>query len=157
MGVFGKAARYSLSACALWWREGDNAVFNRIVLRLRERLGIDLMGARVRAAERSLNSISSVVSTWTVTSWIEHAKLDKTPLVSVILPTRNRSALLRRAVGSVRAQTYPDWEIVVVDDGSTDDTPAVIEQLCGELGSERLRAVRIPTAAFARRATEDWP
>ncbi len=44
------------------------------------------------------------------------------PSVSVIIPTRNRSALLRRALESVGAQTRPPQEIIVVDDGSTDDT-----------------------------------
>ena len=44
------------------------------------------------------------------------------PSVSVVIPTRNRSALLRRALESVGAQTRPPKEIIVVDDGSTDDT-----------------------------------
>jgi len=45
------------------------------------------------------------------------------PLVSVIIPTYNRSEMLKRALESVRAQTFPDYEIVVIDDGSEDDTP----------------------------------
>ena len=49
-----------------------------------------------------------------------------TPKISVIIPTYNRAALLPRAVGSVLAQTYADFELLIVDDCSTDDTPAVI-------------------------------
>lgn len=45
-----------------------------------------------------------------------------TPLVSVILPTYNRLPYLREAVASVFAQTYPHWELIVVDDGSADGT-----------------------------------
>ncbi|TYZ14318.1 glycosyltransferase family 2 protein [Hymenobacter lutimineralis] len=44
------------------------------------------------------------------------------PLVSVIIPTYNRSALLVKALASVRAQTYPAIQLIVVDDGSTDNT-----------------------------------
>ncbi|MGA3316330.1 MAG: glycosyltransferase [Candidatus Korobacteraceae bacterium] len=44
------------------------------------------------------------------------------PTVSVIIPTFNRSALLPKAIESVLAQTYTDYELIVIDDGSTDDT-----------------------------------
>ncbi|HVE71685.1 MAG TPA: glycosyltransferase family A protein [Thermoanaerobaculia bacterium] len=51
------------------------------------------------------------------------------PLVSTIIPVFNRAAMLREAVASVLAQTYRPIEILIVDDGSTDDTPAVAEEL----------------------------
>lgn len=51
------------------------------------------------------------------------------PLVSVVIPTYDRLALLRDAVESVRAQTFADWELVVVDDGSTDGTLEYLDAL----------------------------
>ncbi|MCC7528089.1 MAG: glycosyltransferase family 2 protein [Candidatus Melainabacteria bacterium] len=51
------------------------------------------------------------------------------PTVSVIIPTYNRSYLLRQALLSCLAQTYQDFEILVADDGSTDDTREVVESL----------------------------
>jgi glycosyltransferase involved in cell wall biosynthesis len=54
------------------------------------------------------------------------------PRVSVIIPTYNRSKLLRVAVESALAQTYPNIEVIVVDDGSTDDTAAVMAQYAGQ-------------------------
>jgi glycosyltransferase involved in cell wall biosynthesis len=47
-------------------------------------------------------------------------------MVSVIVPTFNRSATLPRALNSVRVQTFQDWELIVVDDGSTDATVATV-------------------------------
>ena len=52
-------------------------------------------------------------------------------LISVIIPTFNRSPLLLRAVKSVLNQSYSDFEIIIVDDGSTDNTEAVITPFIG--------------------------
>ena len=51
-------------------------------------------------------------------------------LVSVIIPCYNRSHTIQRAIQSVLAQTCQDLEIIVVDDGSRDATPSVLDQLC---------------------------
>lgn len=50
------------------------------------------------------------------------------PLISVYMPTKNRCELAKRAIESVMSQQYSNFEMVVVDDGSTDDTPAMLAQ-----------------------------
>ncbi len=64
--------------------------------------------------------------------------LEERPLVSVVLPTKDRAAVVAEAIRSVVDQTYPQWELIVVDDGSRDETPQVLEQL-GE--DSRIRVV----------------
>lgn len=50
----------------------------------------------------------------------------KSPCVSVILPTHNRASTLPDAIASVQAQAMGDWELIIVDDGSTDHTREVV-------------------------------
>ena len=54
-------------------------------------------------------------------------RTDAPPLVSVILPTWNRSRQIRAAIDSVLDQSYANWELIVADDGSIDDTQLVVE------------------------------
>lgn len=70
------------------------------------------------------------------------------PTVSVILPTQNRAEMLKRAVKSVLAQTYQDLELMIVDDGSTDDTDEVI----ASFQDPRIRVVRHQKARGASAA-----
>lgn len=62
-----------------------------------------------------------------------------TPAVSVILPTYNRAHLLPRSIASVLGQTFTDFELIVVDDCSTDGT----ERLVQEIPDQRLRYIRL--------------
>lgn len=54
------------------------------------------------------------------------------PFFSIILPTYNRAHLLPKAIQSVVDQTFGDWELIIVDDGSTDDTKAAVEKFQDE-------------------------
>lgn len=54
------------------------------------------------------------------------------PLVSIIIPVYNRAALIGETLDSVLVQTYKNWECLVVDDGSTDTTIAVIQRYCDQ-------------------------
>ncbi len=57
---------------------------------------------------------------------------NKPPAVSIIIPTFNRAYCLPRAVESVLKQTFPDFELIIVDDGSIDDTGKIISRLQDE-------------------------
>jgi glycosyltransferase involved in cell wall biosynthesis len=61
------------------------------------------------------------------------------PLVTVIIPTYNRRSLIREAIESVITQTYKNWELVVVDDGSTDGTKDFIKSI----SDQRIRLVEL--------------
>jgi glycosyltransferase involved in cell wall biosynthesis len=60
------------------------------------------------------------------------------PFISVVIPTRNRGHLLRHALQSVREQTFDDYELIVSDNCSHDDTAEVVREVAGE----RARYVR---------------
>jgi glycosyltransferase involved in cell wall biosynthesis len=67
------------------------------------------------------------------------------PLVSAVVPTRDRASRIRRTLDSVLAQTFRDFELIVVDDGSTDDTEAVV------------RAVADPRVRYVRKGPPHGP
>ena len=65
---------------------------------------------------------------------------EATPRVSVVLPAYNAQDTVRRAIDSVLAQTMPDFELIVVDDGSQDRTGEVVEAV----DDPRVRLLRRP-------------
>jgi glycosyltransferase involved in cell wall biosynthesis len=69
------------------------------------------------------------------------------PLVSVILPVFNREGSVARAISSVLAQTYRSVELIVVDDGSTDDTRKVVQ----EFGAPVTLIVQVHAGVYAAR------
>jgi len=66
------------------------------------------------------------------------AKTRDNPTVSVIIPTYNRAHLIGRSIKSVLSQSYQDFEIIIVDDGSTDNT----EEVVSSFNDERIRYIR---------------
>jgi glycosyltransferase involved in cell wall biosynthesis len=79
-------------------------------------------------------------------------------MLSVVIPTYNRSGMVREAVASVLAQTQPAGEVIVVDDGSTDDTAAVLESFRSaiHLISQPHRGVSAARNTGIRAAAGEW-
>src|SRR5712675_288459 len=62
-----------------------------------------------------------------------HARQSGRPLVSIVTPTFNQADFLRDTLDSVLAQDYPNIEYLVIDDGSTDATPAILGEYTGRV------------------------
>lgn len=71
------------------------------------------------------------------------------PLISVIIPAYNNGHYLREAIDSVLAQDYPNVELIVVDDGSTDDTADVLAAYAGSLTAQYQRNAGFASARNA--------
>lgn len=70
---------------------------------------------------------------------------DSDPLVSIIMPAYNAATHLEDSINSVLAQDYHNWELLLVDDGSTDDTPLIIQGY----RDERIRSFRQPNSGVS--------
>lgn len=69
------------------------------------------------------------------------------PLVSVIVPVYNAAAFLPAAVESILAQTYTSWELILIDDGSTDASPAICDTYAD--ANPRIRVIHQPNAGVS--------
>src|SRR5438270_1336965 len=70
--------------------------------------------------------------------------MSSNPLVSIVIPTYNRAAIISRTIDNIFRQTYPNFEVIVIDDGSTDDTQSVLKRY-----HDRVRVVRQSNAGPA--------
>ena len=86
----------------------------------------------------------------------EHSKTDSdslaqicfpSPAISVVMPTWNRAKVISDAIASVQAQLFTDWELIIIDDGSTDNTADVVATFAGD---RRIRYVKQPHAGAAQ-------
>ena len=75
-------------------------------------------------------------------------KIDR-PLVSILILTYNRGHYIGEAITSVLAQTYPNFELIIIDDGSTDNTTQIVSNFT----DERIKYIKHENNAglFARR------
>lgn len=67
------------------------------------------------------------------------------PLVSIVMPTWNRGAIIGEAIASITDQTYGNWQLLIGDDGSEDDTAAVVRAI----GDDRILYDHLPKAGAA--------
>ena len=63
------------------------------------------------------------------------------PMVSIIVPVYNAEKFIRETMGCVIAQTYPCWELLLVEDGSRDNSVEIIETYIRDSGEERIRLI----------------
>jgi GT2 family glycosyltransferase len=64
------------------------------------------------------------------------------PVLTIVIPAYNVAAFIRDAVTSALDQSYRDLEVIVVDDGSTDETSTLLEEIRSQRNDERLRVIR---------------
>ncbi|RXK84894.1 glycosyltransferase family 2 protein [Chlorobaculum sp. 24CR] len=79
-------------------------------------------------------------------------RFDIRPAISVILPTFDRAPLLAPAIESVVAQSFAEWELIVVDDGSSDETFAIVDAFLRQHQNIRYMKHRNRKAALSRNA-----
>lgn len=113
-------ARTQLGAAG-WRHVKESFSWQRECALLTELLGLEPLRRHETAAAQPAESLSGA------------------PTVTVVVPAYNRAATIDRCLASIRAQTYPHWEVVVVDDGSTDTTREATRAVAA--GDPRIRLV----------------
>lgn len=79
-------------------------------------------------------------------------EVNRDDLVSIIVPVYNVEKYIEQTMDSVRAQTYTQWELLLVEDGSSDGTPEVIAEYMQRTNDGRIRLVTLPENIGAARA-----
>lgn len=120
-GLAGKALRR-----AGWATQADVNLLATMISELR--VSTEWLGRRVEGLEerelyhvRALEDLSNRTAIDAVTRWLRYASLNERPLVSVVMPTKDRPQQLARAIRSVIAQRYENWELLVDDGGHSRD------------------------------------
>jgi glycosyltransferase involved in cell wall biosynthesis len=93
------------------------------------------MSAQISALQKQFGMLEQIITEHPAWSRGYSAALREglqSPVVSIIMPVRNRARHIAEAVESVRAQRFTDWELIIVDDGSTDNVEAMLAPYAGD-------------------------
>lgn len=96
-------------------------------LTLEEMLSIPLMQPCKRLLKEYDNATEQAFISKIEDVPIEKKKQSRKFMASIIMPTYNRSATIKKAIDSVISQTHKIWELIIIDDGSTDSTPKILK------------------------------
>jgi glycosyltransferase involved in cell wall biosynthesis len=125
-------------ALDLMWDAAERTGWS--VPQIRHNLGLVLGKLLAREANAKQADLLADFVAWERSR--RQAKTDASPLITVVLPAYNHARYVAQAIASVAAQTYPHIELVVIDDGSDDDTAAVISGCLADMA--------LPTRFIAR-------
>ena len=78
----------------------------------------------------------------------------KPPLFSIVIPVKNEEDNIRNCVMSCVNQSYKNKEIIIVNDGSTDNTPKILDEIRAEVGAENIRILHLSKSVGKKRAVE---
>ena len=88
----------------------------------------DQLRSRIQRLEQEQLALQWARAVYVTSTYLGSTPIPEDETISVVLATRNRAGLVRRAIDSVRAQSYTNWELIVVVDGSDDNTVDVVRQ-----------------------------